>query len=147
LIVPTDLIEPFGRMAKQCGYGPDPFVVGAVAAFVEETEYAMHVKALRGIYGERALLLAEACRGRFEDGSLMQPVGGLCATLRLPEKGEEAVLCHAARSRGVVVAPRADFYQVRRAFSGIVFGLGALPDRLIDGPLSGWAELVHDPRR
>jgi len=146
LIVPTDLIEPFGRMAKQCGYGPDPFVVGAVAAFVEETEYAMHVKALRGIYGERALLLAEACRGRFEDGSLIQPVGGLCATLRLPARMDEAVLCHAARSLGVVVAPLADFYQVHPAFSGIVFGLGALPDRLIDGTLSRLAELVQDTR-
>jgi len=147
LIVPSALVDAFGCMAEQLGYTPSLFTLGAVAIFIEETEYAMHVKSLRGIYGERAMLLEEGSRSRFGDASMVQPVGGLCATLRLQEDVSEAALCQAARPLGIAIAPLSEFYQILPARSGVVFGLGSLPDRLIDGALDRFAELIENSAR
>jgi GntR family transcriptional regulator/MocR family aminotransferase len=144
LVVPADLVEPFCRAASERGYIPESYLLAALAAFIGDTKYAVHLKTLRGTYGERAVLMAEACRSRFGVASMMQPVGGLCASLRLPAGTNEAKLCHAARSQGISVAPLSRFYQARPAFPGVVFGLGPICDRLIGPMLSRFAELVEE---
>ena len=144
LVVPPDLVEPFCRTAAQRGYNADAFVLAALAAFIGDTKYTVHLRALRGIYGERAVLLAETCRSRFGVGSMVQPVGGLCAMLRLPADANEPKLCQAARSQGIALAPLAHFYQARSPFPGVVFGLGSLPERVIGATLGRFAELVQE---
>ena len=144
LVVPPDLVEPFSRTAAQRGYNADAFVLAALAAFIGDTKYTLHLRALRGTYGERAVLLAETCRSRFGVGSMVQPVGGLCAMLRLPAEANEAKLCQAARSQSIALAPLSHFYQGRSPFPGVVFGLGSLPERVIGATLSRFAELVQE---
>jgi GntR family transcriptional regulator/MocR family aminotransferase len=149
LVVPPSLVGPFTDMALRVCYGPEPFVLGALATFIEDTDYAVHAKSLRSIYAERLRLLVEAIRIHIRDVVVMEPSGGLHVTMLFNDPIEEQAICSAAADRGLSVTPLSRFYHAGErgtSRAGIVLGFGTLPDRMIETMVRRLAEVVMEVR-
>ena len=142
LVVPPDLVAPFSETASRVGYGPDAFVLSAVARFIEDSQYAVHVRAIRALYGQRMMAFVQVLRTHLRQATVIKPAGGLHVTLLLPDRLDKSVLCRLAAGHGFAVAPLSSFYQTNARTSGVVCGFGLLPDRNIDAIVRRFADLI-----
>jgi len=150
LVVPPDLVKAFNEMAQRMACVPDCFVLGALATFIESSEYAVHTRKLRTIYSQRVKALSGAMRSRLSGITVLEPDGGLNLTALLDDDLDEQTICDAANSRGVAAAALSQFYCERRGFKppqGLVLGLGNLPDRTIDSTVDRLQNILRDGRR
>ncbi|HTQ15192.1 MAG TPA: PLP-dependent aminotransferase family protein [Rhizomicrobium sp.] len=146
LVVPPNLADPFAAMAQRTAYGPDSFVLSALAGFIEENHYAMHIKNIRSIYARRLKLMVEACRGLLPEATLLEPSGGLHLSLLFPHGLDEQLACRIAADFGVTVAPLSRFYRNGTRNAGIVLGIGAVPDRAVEASIRKLATAVSQAR-
>ena len=145
LVVPPNLVEPFSETARRIGYGPDTFVLAAVARYVEDSQYAVHVRAIRALYGQRMMAFVQALRTHLRKATALEPAGGLHVTLLLPDPLDEPAVCRLAAGHGFGVAPLSSFYQTNAQTRGVVLGFGLLPERNIDAVVRRFADLIADP--
>ena len=149
LVVPAKLVDPFTSMAQRVSYGPEPFVLGALATFIEDTDYAVHARTIRGVYAERLKVLIEAVRQHIPDVTILEPSGGLHLSVLFNQKINERAVASAASERGLSVTPLSRFYlagERRSAQSGIVLGFGTLPERMIDTMVKRLGEVIAEVR-
>jgi len=146
LVVPAALAMAFTEMAKRIGYGPDGFVLSALATFIEENEYAMHVKALRAAYARRMGIALAACRSHLQSARLFEPSGGFHLALRFGEGFDEECAARSAARLGLAVSPLSQFYHAIEGEKGLVLGLGVVPDRNIETYIRRLAEAVDQAR-
>ena len=146
LVVPPNLVGAFSAMAQRAAYGPDNFVLSALAAFIEENHYAMHIKNVRSVYARRLKTLVEACRTHLPAATILEPAGGLHLTLHFQEGVDEAQACRAAGEMGLAVAPLSRFFRHGARGPGLVLGFGTVPDRSIDAGIRKLALAVAQAR-
>jgi GntR family transcriptional regulator/MocR family aminotransferase len=142
LVVPPDLVEPFSETAKRVGYGPDAFVLAALARYIEDSQYAVHVRAVRALYGQRMIAIVQALRNHLRKVTVLEPAGGFHVTLLFPERTDEMAFCRQAAAHGFAAAPLSSFHQTRPQAKGIVLGFGLIPERNIDPIIRRFSELV-----
>ena len=142
LVVPPDLVEPFSETARRIGCCSDPCVLAAVARYTEDSQYAVHVRAIRALYGQRMKAFVQALRTHLRQATVLEPAGGLHVTLMLPDRIDESAVCRLAAGHGFAVAPLSSFYQTNAQTSGVVFGFGLLPERNIDAVVRRFADLI-----
>jgi GntR family transcriptional regulator/MocR family aminotransferase len=144
LIVPAHLADPFSRMTRHTGSAPEGFVLGAIAEFVETSQYAMHVKKLRAAYAQRLKLIVETCQALLPDAVVNEPNGGLHLTVNLPHQASANRVSEIAAEQGLAVVPLARFSLRKQPENALVLGFGALPDRLIEASIRRLAAIVRE---
>ncbi len=142
LVVPPALVDAFTDMAQRVAYGPDGFVLSALATFIEESQYAMHVKSIRSAYAERLGIAVEACRAHLGEAVVVEPSGGFHLTLRFPPGVDEPTVCRVAGRHGLLVALLSSFHFDAPQTSGIVIGFGTIPDRNVATMVRRLADIV-----
>lgn len=147
LVAPPNLVEPFTEMAQRISYGPESFVLAALATFVEDTDYAVHTKSIRSIYAERLGALVTSLRTHLRNVTILEPCGGLHVTIVFNDPVNEKAICRAAAERGLSVTELSRFYGDRsRAQRGIVLGFGNLPERIVETMVCRLAEVIDEVR-
>jgi GntR family transcriptional regulator/MocR family aminotransferase len=144
LVVPPDLVEPFWETAKRVGYGPDAFVLAAIARYLEDSQYAVHVRAIRALYAQRMIAFVQALRSHLRGATVLEPSGGVHVTLLLPERTDELAISRLAAAHGIAVAPLSSFYQAKPQSKGIVLGFGLIAERNIDLLVRRFCELLDN---
>ena len=142
LVVPLSLVDAFTQMARMAGYGPDDFMLSALATFLDEGQYALHLKSIRSAYAERIGLAVEACRSFFNGVSIAEPCGGFHISLLFPHNIDEDACCAAAARHGLLVTPLSTFYRQTARTEGLILGLGTVPDRSIETMFRRLADAV-----
>jgi GntR family transcriptional regulator/MocR family aminotransferase len=132
LVVPRHLVEAFVETAKSLGCGPESFVLAAVAGFIEDGQYAVHVRNIRTKYAHRIAAALRALRNYLKDATPLEPSGGFHISAVLPKCSNDVELCHRASGQGLAVEPLSSFYQYSGQVRGLVLGLGAMSERNID---------------
>jgi len=147
LVVPPHLVDPFAEMAQRISYGPEPFVLAALATFIEDTNYAVHTKSIRATYAERLGALVESLRRHLGNITILEPCGGLNVSILFNEAIDERVVCRAAADRGLSVTELSRFYHdPARAPRGIVLGFGNMPERIIETMVCRLADVIDEVR-
>jgi GntR family transcriptional regulator/MocR family aminotransferase len=150
LVVPAQLADPFRHTAKLIGYGPEAFVLSALARFINDTEFAIHTKNVRSAYAKRLRVLVESIRARIGRITVVEPTGGLHVTVLFSDELNEERICQMSAERGLSVAALSRFYCATGrgpASTGIVLGIGSVPDRTIESMVGRLAEVVGEVRR
>jgi GntR family transcriptional regulator/MocR family aminotransferase len=147
LVVPPRLVEPFTEMAQRISYGPEPFLLAALAGFVEGTDYAVHIKSIRSTYAERLGMLVNSLRAHLPNITILEPCGGLHVAVVFNEPLNERAICRGAAERGLSVTELSRFYlDPARAPHGVVLGFGNLPERVIETMVCRLADVVNEVR-
>lgn len=148
LVVPPTLGEPFSDMAQHVAYGPEPFVLAALATFIEDTDYAMHTKSIRSAYAARLNVLVESLRAHLRNVTILEPCGGLHLTILFRDALDENAVCRASAERGLAVTALSRFYHPadRQGCRGVVLGFGNLPERIVETMVCRLAEVVEEAR-
>ncbi|MGD0191200.1 MAG: PLP-dependent aminotransferase family protein [Rhizomicrobium sp.] len=144
LVVPTNLVDPFLRMAHRVGCVPETFVLAAIAGLMESNQYAMHVKKIRAGYAQRMKLMAETCRALLPEAHVSEPHGGFHLNLELPAGLNAENFCSAAAKQGLAVEPTSRFYLRRQTGNGVAVGFGGIPERLIESAVRRIAAILHE---
>jgi GntR family transcriptional regulator/MocR family aminotransferase len=142
LVVPAPLVESFQAMAQRVSYGPEQFILSAVARLLEENRYAMHVRLIRSKYAKRMQTMIQVCRTHLRSASVIEPLGGLHVALRFEQALNEAGLCVQAAAQGLAVSPLSRFYLQPGQICGLVLGFGAMAERTIEPAIRRLASLV-----
>jgi GntR family transcriptional regulator/MocR family aminotransferase len=146
LVVPPHLVDAFTEMAQRVAYGPDQFLLSALARFIDESQYAVHARAIRSAYAERLCLAVEACRAHFGESSIVEPGGGFHLVILLPEDVDEHAVCHLAARHDLQISPLSSFHRRPPPRGGIVIGLGLIPDRNVETMIRRLADIVERAR-
>jgi GntR family transcriptional regulator/MocR family aminotransferase len=147
LVVPSTLATSFSNAAQQMGCAPEPFILGALAKFIDEHHYARHIKNVRGLYAQRLSVLMSTLREHLPDAAILDPVGGLSVAVRVPADVDDIGLCRGLQSLNIPVAPLSMFYLAPdTAVKGVVLGFGTLPDRLADAAARRMGQVLADSR-
>jgi GntR family transcriptional regulator / MocR family aminotransferase len=141
LVVPPHLVEAFSEMEQRIAYGPDAFLLSALATFIEENHYAMHIRNIRCAYAQRLKMMAEAARSHLPQATVLEPSGGLHLTLIFPRGFDESAAGVAAAEQGLTVAPLSRF--TRDHMPGLVLGFGAVPERSIEPMMKKLASAIE----
>lgn len=146
LVVPPALADAFTEMTQRIACGPDSFVLSALATFIEESQYAVHVRSIRSAYAERIGIAAEACRVHLREATIVEPSGGYHLTVMFPRSVDEHALARLAACHGLLVSPLSSFHRHPTSASGIVIGFGTIPDRNIDTMVRRLGEVLARSR-
>ncbi|HEY3637820.1 MAG TPA: PLP-dependent aminotransferase family protein [Rhizomicrobium sp.] len=132
LVVPSGLRDAFQELANRAGYGPDSFILAAVARFMEENQYPLHVRSARASYAQRLEAMVRACNNCLPGATVMEPAGGLHLTILLPDNVDESAVSRLSALQGLPVAPLSSFYQGASRKRGIVLAFGTIAERNIE---------------
>ncbi|MBI1328731.1 MAG: aminotransferase class I/II-fold pyridoxal phosphate-dependent enzyme [Alphaproteobacteria bacterium] len=143
LVVPPPLVEAFSEMARRIDYGPELYVQAALATFLEQNDYALHVKRVRAQYSARLQMLRDALRTFMPNVRFSEPKGGLHIVIYLSGAGCEASVCAAATAQGLSVSPLSQFYLSSSRSYGLVLGFGSVSERMIEPAVKRLASAVQ----
>lgn len=146
LVVPPNLADAFGRLARRAGCVPENFILAAVAGLIESNQYALHVKKIRSAYAQRLKLLVEMCHSLWPEVALSEPHGGFQLCVKLPDEVPAGSVAAAAVKQGLAVAPLSRFTMRKAAQNSIVVGFGAVPDRLIETAVRRLVSIAREER-
>lgn len=152
-VVPERAVERVERVACSMNAGSPMLLQAAVADFIEQGNFARHVKRMRALYGQRRMLIAHALEQAFGERMLVElPHGGIQFAVRFAEGPDGPVddVAFAARARdaGLAVVPLSIWYanaRTRRTPRGLVMGFANVTDareasrlaRMLRGCLDG----------
>ncbi|HEV2561622.1 MAG TPA: PLP-dependent aminotransferase family protein [Rhizomicrobium sp.] len=147
LVVPQALVEPFTEMRARLACAPDVFMQSALATFVKENRYALHLKKIRAVYAERLRQTIAACRKHIPDAAISEPSGGFHLVLRLDGIADEQRICLAAAKDGLQIQALSQFYQDPRRGAGLVIGFGAMAEQTIEPSVARLAGIIREQAR
>jgi GntR family transcriptional regulator/MocR family aminotransferase len=128
MLMPPALVDTTARILEAFVQGVPTDVQAMVAEFIEEGQFAAHLRRMRRIYEERHATLIEAAARDL--GGLLDVArteSGLHTVGRLPATLGEIAAARAAGARGVTVAPLSRFCVEPVAENGLVLGFGGVP--------------------
>lgn len=146
LVVPSMLAAPFAEIARRIGHGPDGFVLSAIAGFIEDNEYAVHVKHVRAAYTHRMGLAMDAFRRYVRNAKLHAPSGGFHLAATFDDDLDESRVMQLAEDFGLTVTPLSRFYRHGPVKKGLVLGLGLVSDRNIESLMRRLAAAIEQAR-
>jgi len=145
LVVPQGLVEPFNEMRRRLAFAPETYLQSALATFVKENRYALHLKKIRAVYAERLRHMIAACKAHIPGATILEPAGGFHMTLHL--EGDVQRVCQIAAQEGLHVQPLSRFYQDHHHASGIVIGFGAMADSAIEPSVARLGAILREHSR
>lgn len=145
LVVPLALVEPFNEIRRRLAFAPEIYLQSALATFVKENRYAVHLKKIRTVYAARLRQTIAACRRYMPDAAIIEPAGGFHLTLHVD--GDVHRVCQIAAREGLFVQPLSKFYQEPHPVSGIVIGFGAMSEQAIEPSVARLAAILREHSR
>lgn len=145
LVVPHALVEPFNEIRRRLAFAPEIYLQSALATFVKENRYALHLKKIRMVYAARLRQTIEACRTHMPEAAIVEPAGGFHLTLHVD--GDVQRICQIAAKEGLFVQPLSKFYQEPHPASGIVIGFGAMAEQAIEPAVARLAAIMREHSR
>ncbi len=141
LVVPHALVEPFNEMRRRLAFAPEIYLQSALATFVKENRYAVHLKKIRTVYAARLRQTIAACRAYMPDAEIVEPAGGFHLTLHI--EADVQRVCQIAGREGLHVQPLSRFYQEPHQATGIVIGFGAMAEQTIELSVARLAAILR----
>ena len=126
VIVPKSLTTAFAEMAWRTSCCPQPFILAALARFIEGSHYNKHLKAVRKIYKKRRDAAIEALRN-INGVSPIEPAAGLSLAVVFDEPVDDIAICAKLRRENIPAAPLSLCYQSEADSSrdGMLIGFGS----------------------
>jgi GntR family transcriptional regulator/MocR family aminotransferase len=148
MLVPASLVETFEKVLTAFVQGVPTSLQAMVAEFIEEGQFAAHIRRMRRIYEERHAALREAA-GRELPGLLEVAAtdSGLHTVGFLPRHASEIAVARLAATRDIVVSPIARFSIEPTATRGLVLGFGGVPPGAIRAGVGVLREVLEEQAR
>jgi GntR family transcriptional regulator/MocR family aminotransferase len=130
LVLPPELVEPFARAKQHSDGFTSPLLQAALAEFIAEGHFAVHLRKVRSLYRERRdRFLAAAAEHLPEEARLGPAEAGMHAVLHLPAGVDDEVVSERARRRGLSV-PALSTHAIESEASGLLvhYGNAAVDD-------------------
>lgn len=143
LVVPPSLVDAFAEVARRMAIAPPVQMREALAEFVEEHEYAVHARTVRSVTAKRLELVKQAFKAHLPGLAMSEPRGGLFLVLHTGAAIDDVAVCNEAAAEGVPVRPLSRYFLGAAPRSGIVFGIGALPERSVKPAVQQLAAVIE----
>lgn len=132
IIVPEDLIEPYGRANAVCGRWVPAIDQAALAEFIASGHFSRHLRRLRQRYQRaRQRLESEAERALGTSLKLSGAPIGMHVIGRFEHRIDDREVSRRAADSGVTVPPLSAYYLEKPALGGLVLGYGHLDEHQI----------------
>jgi GntR family transcriptional regulator/MocR family aminotransferase len=142
LIVPKVLRDCFQEIGCLATTTPSAPILDAIAEFVEENEYAAHIRTVRSVYAKRLETVKRACKEILPDVAVSEPLGGLHVVLQFDADFDECAVSEMAVSENLPVRSLSQYYQQKHWQKGLVLGFGAVPDQSVPSLVGRLSELI-----
>lgn len=131
-ILPLEMVDAIATMRFVTSWHPPALEQYALAGFIENGEFARHVRRSRARYRERAEALFDAGKRWLPPShSILRPASGLSAVLTAPETEDHPGLMRKAEKAGIEIAPLGMFALDRMVYPGYLLGFAPFdPERL-----------------
>lgn len=125
LVLPRPLVEPFVRAKAVMDGSTSPVLQGALADFIEEGHFSVHLRNVRELYRERRDAFVAAAQSLTLHGASLGPAdAGMHLALRLPADIDDVRLSEKARHAGVAV-PALSAYTMESPMRGLLVHYGS----------------------
>jgi len=117
----------------------------ALADFIDEGHFAVHLRRMRRLYARKQALLRTAIQRRFgADWPISTHEAGVHLVMHLPDEVDDVALCVAARAASVVVRPLSRHYlDPARAKRGLLMGYAGVPEDGIEPAFERLARVIE----
>lgn len=134
MLVPQGLVEVFNSVFASWISSPPTATQATVAGFMEEGQFATHIRMMRRLYHARYNVLMDAAQMLPDTIALQQTNSGFHTTAYLSRDIDEDTVVAQAEAQGVTVAPFGRYCLRPIDQKGIVLGFGsAAPDDILSG--------------
>jgi DNA-binding transcriptional MocR family regulator len=147
LVVPKILRDYFHEIGYLATTTPSAPVLDAIAEFVEENEYAAHIRTVRSVYAKRLETVKRACKEMLPNVAVSEPLGGLHVVLQFDADFDEHAVSEMAASENLPVRSLSQYYQQKHWQKGLVLGFGAVSDQSVPSLVGRIAELIEDVKK
>ncbi|MGQ0442534.1 MAG: MocR-like pyridoxine biosynthesis transcription factor PdxR [Methylophilaceae bacterium] len=128
VVVPQDLIAPFGVGLADIHRPGQMAVQAALADFIQLGHFTTHVRNVRARYGQsRALLQHTLQHQLLFSARLSNADAGLHLVIHLPDYCDDVKLAAEARLQHIDIRPLSSYYIASPAARGVVVGYGYMP--------------------
>ncbi len=125
MLVPEQLTEAFDTLFASWISTPPTSVQATVADFMDEGQFAAHIRQMRRLYKTRYDALMQAGRAHLPDViQLQETASGFHTTALLDERIDEGSLLAEADKAGLTLAPISRYRLTPSAHKGLVIGFG-----------------------
>ena len=130
IVVPKRLITMFQNERRNYGAPPSLLVQPALAQFMEQGQFAVHIRRMRRLYASRRNLLMESLEAY--DPELFRvdaPPSGLTIMLRLPQQQNDDTLVAKLAAAGVEVQALSSHYGGRNRQPGLLLSFAGFSEK------------------
>ena len=145
LVLPAGVVEAARRVIASKGSGASLLGQGALARFIGDGHFAVHLRRTRLLYAARQEMLIEAA-SRHLAGQLRieRDPGGMHLIGRPAESAgfDDVQVVAAALTHGVKTGPLSTYYQASAPSHGLILGYAGTPERMIEPAIQRLAKAV-----
>lgn len=147
LVVPNELADAF-RRASQREQGGQPVLEQAVtAAFMQEGQFARHLRRMRTLYAARRQALAAALAASFADRIQLELAqGGMHLLARFPDGPDDGTLARRATAAGLAPTPLSSLALAHDCGQGLLLSFTNVPEAEAPALAERLAEAVTEER-
>jgi GntR family transcriptional regulator / MocR family aminotransferase len=130
IVVPQRLVEVFQKERRTYGSPPSLLVQPALAQFMEQGQFAVHIRRMRRLYAARRQALLDVFMPH--DGLLFEvdaPPSGLTIMLRLRESVDDDEIVQTLALEGIEVQALSGYYAGRRKRRGLLLSFAGFSER------------------
>jgi GntR family transcriptional regulator / MocR family aminotransferase len=130
IVVPQRMIEAMQRERLNFGAPPSLLVQPALAQFMEQGQFAQHIRRMRRLYaGRRAALLAALAKHEGTLFTLEAPPSGLTIMLRLPSSVDDVGLAEHLQKNGLEAQSLSSHFVGRTKQQGLLLSFAGFTER------------------
>ncbi len=130
LVVPTRLVEIFQHERSTYGHPPSLLVQPALAQFMEQGQFAIHIRRMRRLYATRRQILLDVFMPH--DGQLFKvdaPPSGLTVMLRFPDDTDDEALVAKLADAEIEVQALSTYYAGRKKRRGLLLSFAGFAEK------------------
>jgi GntR family transcriptional regulator / MocR family aminotransferase len=130
LVVPMRLVETFQHERGTYGHPPSLLVQPALAQFMEQGQFAVHIRRMRRLYATRRQALLDELMQH--DGVLFNvdaPPSGLTVMLRFGDEYEDEVLVAKLAAQSIEVQALSTYYAGRKKRKGLLLSFAGFSEK------------------
>jgi GntR family transcriptional regulator/MocR family aminotransferase len=130
LVVPMRLVETFQHERGTYGHPPSLLVQPALAQFMEQGQFAVHIRRMRRLYATRRQALLDVLMQH--DGKLFKvdaPPSGLTVMLRFADTFDDEALVVKLAGEGIEVQALSSYYAGRKKRRGLLLSFAGFSEK------------------
>jgi GntR family transcriptional regulator / MocR family aminotransferase len=130
LVVPMRLVETFQYERGTYGHPPSLLVQPALAQFMEQGQFAVHIRRMRRLYATRRQALLDVLMQH--DGKLFKvdaPPSGLTVMLRFADAFDDEALVVKLAGQGIEVQALSSYYAGRKKRRGLLLSFAGFSEK------------------